>query len=356
MNSNLGPYKRKAEIRSALRRKRASIPSGLRAVWSGRIVDALRRRPEWAAARLPALTFPVGSEVDTSILLEERYRADAPYCLPFTHPSNELTFHRIVGPPFDLPRSERGIPEPDPDRDPRVDPGDIDLFVLPGIAFDPKGNRIGQGGGSFDRFLSGVDPSVPRIGLAFDVQIVESAPAEPHDQGVHFVITERATYRFEETWVNSESIDQTRAWAAEFASQAQPPTVIRLSGELGSGKTEWARGFIEALGWRGRVRSPSFTLENVYEFPSGVRVYHLDGYRLTSAHHLDLDRMEEILGDPGGVVLVEWPERFGTVLPPFSTRFDFEKTGECVRRIRRQVDETPHRLELAGRIETEVTF
>jgi len=66
----------------------------------------------------------------------------------------------------------------------------LDLLILPGVAFDGQGNRLGRGGGYFDRFLSRVPPSVPRVGLAFRFQVVAKLPSETHDQPVSRVITE----------------------------------------------------------------------------------------------------------------------------------------------------------------------
>jgi len=66
----------------------------------------------------------------------------------------------------------------------------LDLIILPGVAFDRQGNRLGRGGGYFDRFLAGVPARVPRIGLAFKFQVVKQLPSESHDQPIWRVITE----------------------------------------------------------------------------------------------------------------------------------------------------------------------
>ncbi len=66
----------------------------------------------------------------------------------------------------------------------------LDLIVLPGVTFDRQGNRLGRGGGYFDRFLSRVPAEVPRVGLAFRFQVVARLPRESHDQPVERVITD----------------------------------------------------------------------------------------------------------------------------------------------------------------------
>ena len=66
---------------------------------------------------------------------------------------------------------------------------ELDLAVIPGVAFDPNGNRLGRGKGYFDRFLHGLPPNIPRVGLAYDFQIVRKLPREDHDQPVHQVLS-----------------------------------------------------------------------------------------------------------------------------------------------------------------------
>jgi tRNA threonylcarbamoyladenosine biosynthesis protein TsaE len=104
----------------------------------------------------------------------------------------------------------------------------------------------------------------------------------------------------------------TATLAAALARQAGPGDVVTLAGPLGAGKTSFARAFLAALGVRDEVPSPTFTLVQTYETAIAT-VWHFDLYRLTSpdeVHELGLD---EALVD--GIVLIEWPERLGTLLP-----------------------------------------
>jgi len=107
----------------------------------------------------------------------------------------------------------------------------------------------------------------------------------------------------------------TTALAARIARLARAGDVIALRGELGSGKTSFARGFIRA---RGRpeeeVPSPTFALVEVYEFPHGApAVWHFDLYRLGKSEDVYELGFEEALG--GAILLIEWPERLGPLLP-----------------------------------------
>ncbi len=108
---------------------------------------------------------------------------------------------------------------------------------------------------------------------------------------------------------------ETLALAARIARLARAGDVIALRGELGSGKTSFARGFIRALG-RGdeEVPSPTFTLVEVYEFPDDrPAVWHFDLYRLAKSEDAYELGFEEALG--GAILLIEWPERLGPLLP-----------------------------------------
>ena len=69
-----------------------------------------------------------------------------------------------------------------------IDPQDLDLVIVPGVAFDKKGNRLGRGRGFYDRFLDTLPKDTPTIGLAFDFQILSSVPAAQHDVKVSKVL------------------------------------------------------------------------------------------------------------------------------------------------------------------------
>jgi len=127
----------------------------------------------------------------------------------------------------------------------------------------------------------------------------------------------------------------TAALAGRIARLAQPGDVIALRGELGSGKTSFARGFIRARGHADEeVPSPTFTLVEVYEFALGApAVWHFDLYRLGKSEDVYELGFEEALG--GAILLIEWPERLGPLLP--RERLDVELSAgssPIARRIR----------------------
>jgi tRNA threonylcarbamoyladenosine biosynthesis protein TsaE len=104
----------------------------------------------------------------------------------------------------------------------------------------------------------------------------------------------------------------TAALAARIAALARPGDVIALEGELGAGKTTFARAFIRARGGGEAVPSPTFTLVQVYEV-GDVPIWHFDGYRLRDPEEAWELGIEDAFRD--GISLIEWPERFGTLLP-----------------------------------------
>ena len=94
----------------------------------------------------------------------------------------------------DLTPGPWGIREPDPRRCPPVRPGDVDLVLVPGVAFDAGGGRLGYGGGYYDRLLGTCAEATTLVAAAFEVQMVERVPMGPGDRRVDLVVTERGVY------------------------------------------------------------------------------------------------------------------------------------------------------------------
>jgi tRNA threonylcarbamoyladenosine biosynthesis protein TsaE len=117
----------------------------------------------------------------------------------------------------------------------------------------------------------------------------------------------------------------TLAFGAELAPHLQPGLVIYLSGELGAGKTTLARGILRALGYDGRVKSPSFALVEPYLL-SRLYLYHFDFYRFTDPRELGEAGFREYFS-PETVCLVEWPENAAGVVPPADIRIQLTAAG-----------------------------
>jgi len=111
----------------------------------------------------------------------------------------------------------------------------------------------------------------------------------------------------------THSAEETRALGKRLACHLQAGDIVLLQGDLGAGKSEFARGVARGLGITGPVPSPSFTILNAYDEGS-FPLYHFDWYRLESAQEIYEMGMEEQLGGDG-IALIEWSERAQECLP-----------------------------------------
>lgn len=118
--------------------------------------------------------------------------------------------------------------------------------------------------------------------------------------------------------------------AAQFAQKTRTPLVIFLEGDLGAGKTTFARAFLHALGYSGYVKSPSYGLLESY-LAGGMAVLHLDLYRIEDPEELDYLAIRDLYDDET-VLMVEWPEKGLNHLPPadLELRFDEADTTRTI--------------------------
>ena len=123
----------------------------------------------------------------------------------------------------------------------------------------------------------------------------------------------------------STSEKDTMALAESLAASVQAGDVYCLHGDLGAGKTVFARGFAKSLGYEGRVTSPTFCLVNEYK-GGRLPLYHFDAYRITANEAVEIG-FEDYLST-GGVCLVEWAENLAELLPAEITRVDIVIEGD----------------------------
>ena len=114
--------------------------------------------------------------------------------------------------------------------------------------------------------------------------------------------------------------------AAEFAAQVRPPLVIYLQGDLGAGKTTFARAYIHALGYEGYVKSPSYGLLETYR-AGGQDVLHLDLYRIEEPEELEYLALRDLYRE-STVLMVEWPDRGKNYLPEPDLLLEFDENHE----------------------------
>jgi 5-formyltetrahydrofolate cyclo-ligase len=187
----------KEHLRAVMRARRGSLSLEERARRAEPIVAHLLASDAWAAARVVLAYAASRGEPSLGTLLSLAREAGKSVLLPRVD-AEGLVLHRWeVGAP--LVRGTYGIPEPDASWE-QVRPEEVSLALVPGLAFDRKGGRLGQGGGWYDRLLPELAPlggGARRIGVAWAFQIVPRVPCDPHDVPVDAVITE-------EGWVQEE--------------------------------------------------------------------------------------------------------------------------------------------------------
>ena len=115
-------------------------------------------------------------------------------------------------------------------------------------------------------------------------------------------------------------------FANKFSHNVPLPLVIWLEGDLGAGKTAFARGLIHALGYKGRVKSPTYGLLEHYQLES-LQVLHMDLYRISDPGELEFLGVEDLLDDRT-ILLIEWPDKGGSWLPESDFVFRFAYAGE----------------------------
>lgn len=181
----------KNELRQRMRDLRAALSVDDIVQKSAAAAAHLLALPEVAAARVIALYAPIAGshELDTrpihDAVIARGARAVYPIVKKGDHPLEWSAVRDLTT----LRRSKLGIPTPDPTA-PRLALEEIDTFVVPGLAFDRLGERLGWGGGHYDRTLSRA-PRAARVGYAYDFQLVPLVPVGADDQRVDVVVTER---------------------------------------------------------------------------------------------------------------------------------------------------------------------
>lgn len=188
---------------SAKRRWRRSIIAAIdaidshdRSVQEAAIVEAFPGLPGWANARTMLLyvaAFP--EEIRTAPLLELAYGAGKRIILPrVDRVERRLRLHRVIDPVVELSAGVLGIPEPDASL-PEVSPNEVDWSLVPGLAFDDHGYRLGRGAGHYDRLLPGLRADCICWALCLDCQIVSALPVEAHDVALDGVTSPGRTVR-----------------------------------------------------------------------------------------------------------------------------------------------------------------
>jgi 5-formyltetrahydrofolate cyclo-ligase len=200
-------------MRRRLVAARAGVSDAERSAAGRLIRDHVLEMPEVAAAGTVAAYYSVGTEPDTHGLIFALWKRGSYVVLPVLLPDGDLDWASYEGPDSVVP-GPKGLLQP---AEPVRGPGTVaraDVVLVPALAVDFAGNRLGRGGGSYDRALAKVGGQVPTIGLIYDDELVPSVPTEAHDRAVRAVA--RPTHGI--TWLpaadpGAESAGRSRSYS-----------------------------------------------------------------------------------------------------------------------------------------------
>ena len=187
---------RELESKQALRKRvaaqRAAIAPPRRRDWDARIQEALLAHERWRRASAVMAYCSMPEEVGTRAILEDALARNKRLLLPRCVPG-EKRFEAVEVRDLErdlTPGRFRGLLEPLRELPAWSGDDELDLIVVPGVAFDRAGRRLGFGAGMYDRFLA-QHPKPWRVGLAYELQVLDAVPSDDYDVAVHAVLTEK---------------------------------------------------------------------------------------------------------------------------------------------------------------------
>ena len=178
----------KPTVRQSILVSRSSLTEQERSAAGRSLRDALLERPEVEMAASIAAYVAIGTEPPTSGLLFALWKRGTYVLLPVLRDDGDLDWASYEG-PDSLRKGRHGLLEPtEPLRGPAAI-GATDVVIVPALAVDRSGVRLGRGGGSYDRALARVGPAILTVGLLYDGELLDQVPHEPHDQRLRAVVT-----------------------------------------------------------------------------------------------------------------------------------------------------------------------
>ena len=176
----------KAALRRRVAATRAKMPAEDRAAAGKAIRDHVLSLPQVAAAGTVAAYYSIGTEPDTHSLVYALWKRGSYVILPLLLPGGDLDWASYEGTDSLVP-GPRGLLQPaEPPRG-TATVSRADVVLVPAVAVDRSGYRLGRGGGSYDRVLARVGEQVPSIALLYDDELVDEVPVDEHDQAVRAV-------------------------------------------------------------------------------------------------------------------------------------------------------------------------
>lgn len=185
-----GVRQAKQEFRRRILKQLKVQSEGARQKKSLAIREKLFRLPTFRQARTVMFYVALPTEVDTHPMIDEALRLGKRVAVPVTDVAQkELAASLIENRQQDLAPGPYGTHHPKPHAIRPVALEEIDMVIVPGLAFTPAGERLGRGKGFYDRFLSRLPARTATLGLAFDFQVLSRLPLDPHDVRVKRVLS-----------------------------------------------------------------------------------------------------------------------------------------------------------------------
>lgn len=182
------PVALRSALRLQMRAQRRALPPFRRRLANRAITRRIAALPAFSRARTVALYWPADGEPDVRVLADIAWRQRKHVLLPVVASQGAMRFVRWV-PGAKLRRNRYGIPEPIARRG-GIPATRIDLVIMPLVAFDARGNRLGMGGGYYDRALATRGRRTTLLGAAFSFQQAPVVPAQPWDVPLDIIVTE----------------------------------------------------------------------------------------------------------------------------------------------------------------------
>ena len=185
---------RKRDVRGRMRARLAAVCAREAERCGERVRGHLLALPEYAGALAIGCYIAIAGEVATDGLMREAMGRGRRVCVPAWDAARRAYGLVELGPRTACAAGPLGIPQPASGRNVAV--GELDAILVPGLAFDRHGGRLGRGGGHYDRMLAGGSGRGPvRIALAFAWQVLDEVPCEAHDGRMDIVVTDEGVIR-----------------------------------------------------------------------------------------------------------------------------------------------------------------
>ncbi|MFZ5974301.1 MAG: 5-formyltetrahydrofolate cyclo-ligase [Bacillota bacterium] len=184
----------KASIRIKSQERRKSILALEKRFNSEKIVERILKKEQFMQAMVIMMYIPTDYEPDIHPLIEKAQSLGKTVCIPLCRQDKQM----LAVVPDDwsaLPVNCYGIGEPKEGEYTVIEPGEIDMVIVPGIAFDSQCNRLGHGAGYYDRFLSKCRPDAVKVGVCFETQVYKEIPADDTDVPMDLLVTDITTYK-----------------------------------------------------------------------------------------------------------------------------------------------------------------